>query len=396
MRAVNTYALLPTGLHRHTSGCGALPRNVSRAVDHTRTQQQHGQEHDDESDTHTLRGQLPSRAPAWREEGELLDKEVTLALHRVPELAVVPACADAGDDSYAAETVQARDALALRHEPTAESHVLRVRPALVLGCDQLPIHVQLADQRAALELWEGHFGLYGGDGAVVVDGLGDGGGGLLGGEGRLTSSGRAQHSPRLVRLKQNVLLPVGVRRAAAEGWVARRSVWRRGGRCACGVRRRQAQPREAEQRREVVALERNKELGAKRGQVVTHNQPLALDTGRVAADLAASNAAAREAAGVHLAEQVLAQVRNVEAAAHVLYRNVANDAVQTDPRMNPRFDLHEQLEHVLHRVRHVEAFLEPALDHRPRHHLRRVDLPLVSLQRRVCQHPLEHARVLFD
>eukprot|EP00965_Chrysotila_dentata_P033628 1119576-Pleurochrysis_carterae.AAC.5 len=101
--------------------------------------------------------------------------------------------------------------------PCLHGRTLMWRPdlahVLVVECALSGVHSDRVRARA----WEGHFGLYGGDGAVVVDGLGDGGGGLLGGEGRLTSSGRAQHSPRLVRLKQNVLLPVGVRRAAAEG-----------------------------------------------------------------------------------------------------------------------------------------------------------------------------------
>mmetsp|Transcript_2069 Transcript_2069/g.5921 ORF Transcript_2069/g.5921 Transcript_2069/m.5921 type:complete len:666 (-) Transcript_2069:81-2078(-) len=158
--------------------------------------------------------------------------------------------------------------------------------------------------------------------------------------------------------------------------------------------RRQPQPHEAEEGGAVGGLDGDEVLRAARRRVDPPHERLPWQhLLRGGAWLAASDAAASEPLVPHLCEQVLAQVRDVEPARHVLHWDVSNHAVEPDPRVHARLDLHEELKHLVARIRHVAARLEPALDDGPRHHLGRVDLPLVGLQLRVTQHALEHGAV---
>ena len=133
-----------------------------------------------------------------------------------------------------------------------------------------------------------------------------------------------------------------------------------------------------------------------RGEVRARDEPLLAVGHRLATNLAAPDASAAHATPRHLGEDVLAQVGHVEAAAHVLDRDVAHDAVEPDPRMHARFHLHQQADERIGRVRLVLPRLVPLLDDGPRHHLRRVDLPLIRLQARVAQHAREHLPVVLE
>mmetsp|Transcript_12406 Transcript_12406/g.40719 ORF Transcript_12406/g.40719 Transcript_12406/m.40719 type:complete len:348 (-) Transcript_12406:468-1511(-) len=109
--------------------------------------------------------------------------------------------------------------------------------------------------------------------------------------------------------------------------------------------------------------------------------------------LAAADAPAGQAQPPHLGEEVLPQVGHVQPTRDVLDGNVAYDPIESYPRMHARLDLHEQVEHLLGRVRNERALFKPPLDDGPWHHLRRVHFPLVRLQVRIRQHVLKHDAV---
>ena len=134
------------------------------------------------------------------------------------------------------------------------------------------------------------------------------------------------------------------------------------------------------------------------------------------AHLAAPNAATALAALLELFAEQLAQIGDHVARLNVLARNVANDAIQANPRMHAALDVQNHLKqrivalaHALHgavgggalhharaqrvAVGLVLARFVPLLDARPRRRFARIDFPLVRLQIGAVEHVVKHCNV---
>mmetsp|Transcript_17463 Transcript_17463/g.27343 ORF Transcript_17463/g.27343 Transcript_17463/m.27343 type:complete len:397 (-) Transcript_17463:343-1533(-) len=96
---------------------------------------------------------------------------------------------------------------------------------------------------------------------------------------------------------------------------------------------------------------------------------------------------------LHFAQQCLPQIGHRIPRRYIVLRNVANHAIESYPRRHSALDPDQQLDEFALRVGRIHAFIVPFLDHRPRHGLRRIQLPLVGLQLIAAQQILDHVLI---